>query len=162
MWILLAQAKSAKRLALNSRRCLLIRRMIHDAALRIANPQSGDAGRAHRGQLRGRVLAARSRPVTRLSGGNGRQNARTVWLASTAKFLALITVRCLPGTQQRRFSQQTLGLCEREASRSHIWPHGACSERLTPDAPIPSSECCRRLARGSSFPAGSSALAPQN
>jgi hypothetical protein len=76
--ILLAQAKNAKRLALNSRRCLLIRP--YDpwrvAADRAGSAQSvTHAGRAHRGQLRGRVLAARSRPVTR--DGSGRQNAGT-------------------------------------------------------------------------------------
>ena len=40
MWILLARAKNAKRLALNSRHGMLISRMIHGASLRIARGSS--------------------------------------------------------------------------------------------------------------------------
>ena len=68
MWILLAQAKSAQRLALNSKHGQLIRPHDHGAS---AADRAGssravrDARRARCGSLEGgRVLAACSRPVT--------------------------------------------------------------------------------------------------
>jgi hypothetical protein len=94
-WILLAQAKTPKRLALNSRNCLLIRRMIHGASVGGSRGEVRavrDARRARCGQPPRRrarpcrPFPSRHSPFGAGAGGRTRPNvSQLAWMRRTAK-----------------------------------------------------------------------------